>query len=111
EPERVHARQILIKLPQDATAEQKAQAKEKLAAVRAEAMGGQDFAALATQHSEDPGTKAQGGDLGWVERGVFEQQLGDLVFGLQPGGITEPVETQFGLHLVKVEEKQAPKTR
>ena len=46
-----------------------------------------------------------------MERGAFEQQLGDLVFGLQPGGMTEPVETQFGLHLVKVEEKQPPKTK
>ena len=111
EPEKVRARQILIKLPEGATEAQKTAAKEKLAGIRAEAAAGKDFAALATEHSEDPGTKAQGGELGWVERGAFEQQLGDLVFGLQPGGMTEPVQTQFGLHLVKVEEKQPPKTK
>ncbi|WP_205519752.1 peptidylprolyl isomerase [Pyxidicoccus caerfyrddinensis] len=107
QPERIHARQVLVKLAPDATAEQKAQAKAKAEALRKEIEGGKDFAAVAKESSEDPGSKARGGDLGWVERGSWEPALADAAFALKAGEVTQPVETKFGVHLVKVEEKQA----
>lgn len=106
QPERIHARQVLVKLSPEATAEQKAQAKAKAEALRKEIEGGKDFATVAKESSEDPGSKARGGDLGWVERGSWEPALADAAFALKPGEVTQPVETKFGVHLVKVEEKQ-----
>jgi len=107
QPERIRARQVLVKLAPDATAEQKAQARAKAEALRKEIEGGKDFAAVARESSEDPGSKARGGDLGWVERGSWEPVLADAAFALKAGELTQPVETKFGVHLVKVEEKQA----
>ena len=106
QPERVHARQVLLKLPPNATAEQKSAATARAQALRAEIEGGKDFAAVASASSEDPGTKANGGDLGWVERGNWEPALADAAFGLEAGKVTQPVETKYGIHLVKVEEKK-----
>ncbi|MFP2907272.1 SurA N-terminal domain-containing protein [Pyxidicoccus sp. 3LFB2] len=107
QPERIRARQVLVKLAPDATAEQKAQAKAKAEALRKDIAGGKDFATVARESSEDPGSKARGGDLGWVERGSWEPALADVAFALKAGEVTQPVETKFGVHLVKVEEKQA----
>jgi peptidyl-prolyl cis-trans isomerase D len=107
QPERIRARQVLVKLAPDATAEQKAQAQAKAQALRKEIEGGKDFAAVARESSEDPGSKARGGDLGWVERGSWEPVLANAAFALKAGEVTQPVETKFGVHLVKVEEKQA----
>ena len=106
QPERIRARQILIKVAPEATPEQKAQAMARAQALRKELDGGKDFAALATASSEDPGTKAKGGELGWVERGNWEPTLANAAFALEPGQVTQPVETKVGLHLVKVEEKK-----
>ncbi|MBZ4416966.1 peptidylprolyl isomerase [Myxococcus sp. RHSTA-1-4] len=106
QPERIRARQVLVKLAPDATGEQKAQAKAKAEALRKEIEGGKDFAAVALESSEDPGSKARGGDLGWVERGSWEPALADAAFALKAGEMTQPVETKFGVHVVKVEEKQ-----
>ncbi|MBJ6763299.1 SurA N-terminal domain-containing protein [Myxococcaceae bacterium JPH2] len=107
QPERIRARQILVKLAPDATAEQKAQAKTRAEALRQEIAGGKDFAAVAKASSEDPGSKDKGGDLGWIERGSWEPALADAAFALKAGEVSQPVETKFGVHLVKVDEKQA----
>jgi peptidyl-prolyl cis-trans isomerase D len=107
QPERVHARQVLLKLPANATPEQKSAVNARAQALRAEIEGGKDFAAVASASSEDPGTKTNGGDLGWVERGSWEPALADAAFALEAGKVTQPVETKYGIHLVKVEEKKA----
>jgi len=108
QPERVKARQLLVKLPPDATEQQKAEAKSRAEALRKEIVGGEkDFVAVAKERSEDPGTKATGGDLGWVERGSLEPALADAMFALAAGNVSEPIETKLGYHLVKVDEKQA----
>jgi peptidyl-prolyl cis-trans isomerase D len=107
QPERVKARQILVKLAPDAPEQQKAEAKARAEAIRKELTeGGKDFAAVAKERSEDPGTKAAGGDLGWVERGSLEPALADAVFALAPNSVSEPIETKLGYHVVKVEQKQ-----
>ncbi|HEX5340173.1 MAG TPA: peptidylprolyl isomerase [Gammaproteobacteria bacterium] len=94
-----HARHILIKTSALMTDQQ---AKEKLEDLRKQILAGVDFAKLAKQFSEDPGSANQGGDLGWVDPGtmvpVFEQQMSKL----QPGQLSEPFKSQFGWHIVQV---------
>jgi peptidyl-prolyl cis-trans isomerase D len=106
QPERIRARQILVKLDPNATPEQKAKAMERAQALAKELEGGKDFAEVARTSSEDPGTKSTGGDLGWVERGNWEPALANAAFALNAGEVTQPVETKYGIHLVKVEEKK-----
>ncbi len=65
---------------------------------------GADFAALAKEHSKDPGSAADGGDLGWVNRGVMVKPFEDAVFAARPGEITGPVKTEFGYHIIEVTE-------
>ena len=68
---------------------------------------GGDFAAAARRFSMDPGTKEQGGSLGWMRRGQnLDQNFEDAAFALRPGIISDPVETAFGYHLIQVERAQ-----
>ena len=106
QPERIRARQILVKVAPDATPEVKAKAMERAQALLKEIQGGKDFAEVAKASSEDAATKPSGGDLGWVERGNWEPALANAAFTLEAGQVTQPVETKFGVHLVKVEEKK-----
>jgi peptidyl-prolyl cis-trans isomerase D len=104
--ERRRARHILVESGSDDAA---AQAKaEKLAA---EAKGGADFAALASANSDDPGSKGQGGDLGWATRDSFVAPFADALFGMNEGEIRGPVKTQFGYHIIKLEAVEAGSQR
>lgn len=106
QPERIRARHILVKVAPDATPEAKAQAMERAQALLKEIEGGKDFAEVARASSEDAATKPAGGDLGWKERGNWDPALATAAFALEPGKVTQPVETSFGIHLVKVDEKK-----
>lgn len=106
QPERIHARQILVKVAPNATPEQKAAAKARAESLLKEIEGGKDFAQVASASSDDPGTKTKGGDLGWVERGNWDPALAGAAFALEAGKVTQPIETQFGVHLIKVEDKK-----
>jgi parvulin-like peptidyl-prolyl isomerase len=66
---------------------------------------GGDFAALAQQYSEDAGSKAQGGELGWFGKGQMVAEFENAAFALQPGQVSDPVNTQYGYHLIKLEER------
>jgi peptidyl-prolyl cis-trans isomerase D len=110
-PEQVRARQILIKFPEGATPEQKAEAKTKIENLKKELDGGKDFAALATQSSEDVNSKDKGGDLGFNERGAWPPAFAEAAFKLEAGKVSDPVETTLGWHLVKVEEKKPAETK
>jgi peptidyl-prolyl cis-trans isomerase D len=79
-------------------------------AVVAEARAGKDFAALAKQHSTDP-TKDQGGDLGFVTKQQFEGPIGDALFAMQVGDVSAPVKSQYGYHILKLEEIQPTEER
>lgn len=106
QPEQVHARHILFRLAPDASAEDKEKVKQKAAAVLAQAKGGADFAELAKQNSEDS-SASQGGDLGLFPRGRMVPAFEQAAFALEPGQVSELVETNFGIHIIKVETKQA----
>ncbi len=102
-PEQVHARHILIAVPADATAQQKAAAKAKAEDILAKLKVGADFAKLAREYSGDPGTKDSGGDLGNLSPGETVKPFDEAAFKLRPGEMTV-VETRYGYHVVQVEE-------
>jgi peptidyl-prolyl cis-trans isomerase C len=108
--ERVHASHILISVPAGGSAEVKEQARARAADVLKDVKAGKDFAALAKEHSQDPGSGAKGGDLGFFERGQMVGPFEQAAFSLAPGQSSELVETQFGFHIVKVLEKQEART-
>lgn len=103
--EAVHARHILIRVAPDASPEDDKKAKEKATAVLVKGKKGEDFAQLAKEYSEGP-TKDRGGDLGTFSRGQMLKPFEDAAFSLKAGEIGGPVRTQFGYHIIKVEEKQ-----
>ncbi len=104
EPEQVRARHILIKVAADAGADAKAAARKKTEELLAKVKAGADFAALAKESSEDPGSAANGGDLGLFLRGRMTPAFEEAAFALQAGGVSDVVETPFGFHVIKVEE-------
>jgi peptidyl-prolyl cis-trans isomerase D len=104
-PEKRHAHHILITGKDDAAA--LAQAQQVLAQAKA----GKDFGALAKQYSQDPGSAASGGDLGWAERASFVKPFADTLFSMKVGDIAGPVKTQFGYHIIRLDEIQAGNTK
>lgn len=103
--EQARSRHILL-AAQDETelAERQAEAEELLAQLE----DGADFAALAEEHSDDPGSSAQGGELGWMPRGVLVPEFEEAIFSMEPGEI-RLVQTQFGWHIIELLE--APQMR
>jgi hypothetical protein len=102
----VRARHILFRLPPDASPQVRSELTARAQQVREQAAGGADFAALAQQHSEDPGSAEQGGDLGYFSRGQMVPPFEEAAFGLEPGQVSGLVETPFGIHVIKVEDKR-----
>ena len=82
------------------------QARTKAEDVLRRARAGEDFAKLAQEFSTDPGSKDKGGDLGWFGPGRMDPTFEKAAFALQPGQISDIVETQFGFHIIKLEEKK-----
>jgi peptidyl-prolyl cis-trans isomerase SurA len=103
----VRARHVLVQVQPKATPEQVEQARLKAEQLMAEAKKpGVDFAALAKAKSEGP-SASDGGDLGFFKRGVMVAEFDKVAFGLPIGGISEPVRTKFGWHVIKVEERRS----
>lgn len=84
------------------TSENKAAAQIKIESLKKELDLGADFAELAKQHSEDPGSAANGGDLDWVALGEMVKPFEKALFALEKGAVSDVVETQFGYHLIKL---------
>lgn len=101
-PKKVHARHILLKLASDAADEMVEKRKQEISDILKQAKAGQDFAELAKQYSEGP-TKDKGGDLGFFEKKTMVKPFADKAFAMKPGEISEPVRTNFGWHIIKVE--------
>ena len=103
----VHARHILVQVDPKATPQQVETAHQKALALAEEARKpGVDFSALARAKSEGP-SAAEGGDLGFFRRGVMVPAFEKVAFTLKEGEVSEPVRTQFGWHVLKVEERRA----
>lgn len=73
------------------------------------ARSGEDFATLAEEYSDDPGSASDGGDLGWIEPDVMVEAFEETLFELEPGEISDPVKTGFGFHVMKLEEIREPR--
>jgi peptidyl-prolyl cis-trans isomerase C len=92
--EEVHARHILVDKKEDAED------------IEAKLKGGADFAQLAKDKSKDTGSAPNGGDLGFFAKGQMVKEFEDAVWVLKPGDVSPPVQTQFGWHVIKLEEKR-----
>jgi peptidyl-prolyl cis-trans isomerase C len=92
--ERVRARHILV------------ETEEEAKAIRAEIDAGKDFAEIAKEKSKDPGSGAEGGELGWFTADQMVPEFSDAAFALDVGEISQPVKSDFGWHIIKVEEKR-----
>ena len=97
--EQRRARHILIETGSDGAA-----AKQRAAGLLARVQAGEDFAKLARENSDDPGSKGEGGELGWAGREAYVGPFADALFALQPGQVSALVETQFGYHIIQLEE-------
>ncbi|HEX9628292.1 MAG TPA: peptidylprolyl isomerase [Acidiferrobacterales bacterium] len=82
------------------------EARRRLMQLRERIENGEDFAALARSHSEDPGSASQGGDLGWVSPGQMVPEFERAADALKPGELSTPVRSAFGLHLIQVLERR-----
>jgi peptidyl-prolyl cis-trans isomerase D len=99
-PAQAKARHILFKA---STEEEYAAATKKAQDLRAKLAKGGDFAKAAEEQSEDPSAKGNGGDLGWFDASKMVKEFSDAAFAMKPGEISQPVKTQFGIHLIKLE--------
>lgn len=108
-PDEVKASHILIKAGEKAAPEEKLKAKEKIDALRARLMSGEDFAKLAKENSED-GSATNGGDLGYFRKGEMVKPFEDVAFGLEKDQISPVIETPFGYHIIKTIDKKAAHT-
>ena len=109
--EQVKVRHILIKEAAGADAKTDAEAKAKAEDVLKQVKAGGNFAELAKKYSDDPGSKDQGGELGFIQRGATVPEFEKASFGLNPGQTSDLVKTQFGYHIIQSEEKQAAHTK
>lgn len=102
------ASHILIEAGADADEQTQQEALNEARGILEQLRGGADFEALARQHSDDPGSAEEGGDLGRVEPGVMVEPFEEALFALQEvGALTEPVRTRFGYHIIKLTEYQS----
>jgi len=106
-PEQIHARHILIEVPEgaDEATEEAARKEAELVHERV-TTGGEDFATVAREHSDDRNTAAEGGDLGKFSADQMVKPFSDAAFALEPGEISDVVRTKFGYHIIEVEEKR-----
>ena len=110
-PEQVRVRHILIAVPPGADAATDAAAKKKAEDILKQIKGGADFADLAKKNSDDPGSKDAGGELGFLDRGKTVPEFDKEAFSLNPGQTSPLIKTQFGYHILQVEEKQTAHTK
>lgn len=104
--EEVLGRHLLVRVPEDAPEEEVTAAMEKIDEARKELQSGKKFSEVAEKYTEDPSGTQNGGNLGWFGRGRMVKPFEDAAFALEKGAVSEPVRTQFGFHLIEVEDKR-----
>lgn len=109
QPERIKVRQILILVPRDATEDQRKQARSRADAALTRAKGGEDFAAIASELSDDESTRQKGGELPWIARGDLRglPTFEEAAFALQKGALSGVVESPAGFHVIQCLDRQA----
>lgn len=109
-PGAVKVRHILIRAEGEApdAAKAKDEARKKAEDILKKIKGPSNFAALAKQFSQDPGSASTGGDLGWFKKGVMVKAFEDAAFSLKKGEVSPVVETEFGFHIILAEDKKEP---
>ena len=112
EPALVSASHVLVKVDfKNADDKTKADAKKEIDQVLADAKAGKDFGALAREHSDDPGSKEKGGDLGEFAAGMMVPEFEDAAFKLEKSGdISDVVQTVYGYHVIKLGQKKAARS-
>lgn len=105
---RATASHILLALPPNATAVQRDSVRRLAESLRERAAAGEDFPTLVMTHSSDPGSARFAGRLGTFERGVMLPPIDEAVFSMAPGEVSPPVETELGIHVIKMEALDAP---
>jgi len=103
--ERLKASHILLRVPEGATVASKDELRKKAEGILARVRAREDFAALAKESSQDPGSAPKGGDLGTFGRGQMVPAFEQAAFALKPGEVSGVVETPFGFHIIKVTER------
>lgn len=103
----ISARHILLRAPAEATPAQRDSVRALAESIRERAVAGEDFAALAAEYSQD-GSAQQGGDLGYFGRGRMVAPFEEAAFQLQPGETSDVVETPFGYHVIRLEDRRQP---
>jgi len=103
-PEERQVRHILISVSETADEAVSKAAEDKAASLHQRLTDGESFDALAKEFSDDPGSAEQGGDVGWITRGLMAKAFEDKAFFLEQGTVSEPVRTPFGFHLIEVTE-------
>lgn len=102
-PEERQVRHILVEVPADADKAAEEAAREEAEAILGQLRSGADFAELAEEHSDDPGSAKQGGDLGFIGRGMMDPAFEEAAYGLEEGELGGPVRSAFGYHILKLE--------
>ena len=102
----VQTAHILLRLNQQATPEEQAAVKVRIDSIHTALKNGADFAELAKKVSEDPGSARQGGLLPFVQRGQLVKEYEDVAFSLEPGKISDVVQSPFGYHIIMVKERK-----
>jgi len=111
QPEKLHLRHILVKVDKAAPAADKQKAETKANELLARLKKGEDFAKLATENSDDPGSKPQGGDLSWISRGDTVEPFEKAAFALKAKNEISPVVlSPFGYHIIQLLERQDAST-
>ena len=105
------ASHILLTVEDGISKDESDQVRDRLADIRAQIVTGGDFASLARQYSEDPGSAADGGNLGEIEKGMMVQPFEKALFSMQVGALSEPIKTTFGWHLIKLDQVSGGETR
>lgn len=105
---RIRARHILLRIPEGATEAQEDSVRALAESIRERILAGENFALLAGEYSQDPGTASSGGDLGTFMRGQMVPQFEEVAFNLDEGEVSQVVQTAFGLHIIRLEERIVP---
>ncbi len=109
--EQVRVRHILVRSKKSEDPAKRGESKKKLEGILQRIKNGEDFAFLAEKHSDEPVSKARGGDLGFISKGdIGIEAMDQVIFKMKEGEISPIVETDFGFHIVKLVERKAPHT-